>query len=225
MANCARAELRIVAPRDPWPLSDIHRQRMMAASSGADDILENAKLFATVEEAIADLNYVYATTSRDNDMVNRILTPKAAIIRTWSARASRKPQCSAFFSGGTSGPYQRLCFAGERQNHIPLNPDFMSLNLAQCVLLIGYEWYQAKDQTPDNQIHVGKSQPATNDSYLNLFRRLEEELDEAGFFTDDDMRPVMRRNLQKRFAPRRNDGAGNPHMARRPFGPCRRPPP
>ena len=55
MMNCALTELRIVSPRDPWPLSDIHRERMFAASSGADDILNAAKLFATVEEAIADL--------------------------------------------------------------------------------------------------------------------------------------------------------------------------
>ena len=63
MANCALTELRIVAPRDPWPLGEVHRQRMMAASSGADDILENAKLFDSVQDAIADLNHVYATTS------------------------------------------------------------------------------------------------------------------------------------------------------------------
>ncbi|HAX91005.1 MAG TPA: rRNA methyltransferase, partial [Rhodospirillaceae bacterium] len=79
MANCALTEMRIVAPRDPWPLGDIHRQRMMAASSGADDILENAKHYDTVEAAIADLNHVYATTSRENDMTNRIMTPRAAI--------------------------------------------------------------------------------------------------------------------------------------------------
>ncbi len=195
MANCALTELRIVAPRDPWPLSDIHHQRMMAASSGADDILENAKLFATVEEAIADLNYVYATTSRDNDMVNRILTPKAAI-PDMVARASENQRFGVLFGPERMGLINDYVSMANAKITIPLNPDFMSLNLAQCVLLIGYEWYQAKDQTPGNQIHVGKSQPATNESYLNLFRRLENELDEAGFFTDDDMRPVMRRNLQ-----------------------------
>ena len=77
MGNCALPEMRIVKPREPWPLSEEMSQRMMAVSAGADKILENAKVYETLEEAIADLNFVYATTARDNDMTNRIFTPKA----------------------------------------------------------------------------------------------------------------------------------------------------
>ncbi|MDD5587354.1 MAG: RNA methyltransferase, partial [Alphaproteobacteria bacterium] len=79
MANCALSELRLVRPRDPWPLGPIHQQRMEGAASGADHILKAAHVFETVEEAIADLNYVYATAGRSHDMVNRILTPRAAV--------------------------------------------------------------------------------------------------------------------------------------------------
>lgn len=195
MANCALPELRIVAPRDPWPLGEVHRQRMMAASSGADEILENAKLFDTVEAAIEDLNYVYATTSRDNNMVNRILTPKAAV-PDMAARIAQEQKIGVLFGPERMGLINDYVSLANAKITIPLNPEFMSLNLAQCVLLIGYEWYQAKSTAPDNQIHIGNSLPATNESYLNFFRRLEEELDTAGFFTDEDMRPVMRRNLQ-----------------------------
>jgi len=198
MANCALPELRIVAPRDPWPLNDVLRQRMMAASSGADELLEKAKLFNTVEEAIADLNYVYATTARTNDMVNRVFTPKAAI-PDMVERLSADQKVAVLFGPERTGLINEYVSLANAKITIPLNPDFMSLNLAQCVLLIGYEWFQAKDQTPGNQIHVGHSHPATNDDYLNLFRRLDEELDQSGFYTDEDMRPIMRRNLQNTF--------------------------
>src|ERR1700679_3350531 len=72
MMNCGLAELRIVDPRDPWPLHDELQARIMAASSGADEILNNAKFYDTAQAAIADLNYIYATSSRTHDMVNRI---------------------------------------------------------------------------------------------------------------------------------------------------------
>src|ERR1700729_4130254 len=79
MMNCGLPELRLVDPRDPWPLHEIMEERMMNASSGADEILRKAKIFATIPAAIADLNYVYATAARTHDMINRILTPRGAI--------------------------------------------------------------------------------------------------------------------------------------------------
>lgn len=195
MANCALTEMRIVAPRDPWPLSDIHRQRMMAASSGADSILENAKMFNTVEDAIADLNHVYATTSRPNDMTNRIMTPRAAI-PDMIERTHDDQKIGVMFGPERMGLINDYVALAGTKITIPLNPEFMSLNLAQCVLLIGYEWYQANDNTPDTQIRMGKSRPATREEYQNFFNRLEHYLDESGFFVADDMRPTMTRNLQ-----------------------------
>jgi len=79
---------------------------------------------------------------------------------------------------------------------IPLNPEFTSLNLAQAVLLIGYEWYQARDKTPERQLHTGNSRPANREEYLNFFTRLEAELDAHNFFVSPDMRPGMLRSLQ-----------------------------
>src|SRR5277367_5762127 len=79
MLNCGLSELRLVDPRDPWPLHEVMEERMMGAASGADEILRNAKIFETVEEAIADLHYIYATTARPHGTVNRIFTPHAAI--------------------------------------------------------------------------------------------------------------------------------------------------
>lgn len=195
MANCALTELRIVAPRDPWPLGEVHRQRMMAASSGADSILESAKLFDTVEEAIADLNHVYATTSRPNDMTNRIMTPRAAIPEMVE-RVRDNQKVGVLFGPERMGLINDYIAMAGTKITIPLNPEFMSLNLAQCVLLIGYEWYQANDSTPATQIRMGKSRPATREEYQNFFDRLEHHLDESGFFVAEDMRPTMTRNIQ-----------------------------
>ncbi len=195
MANCALTELRIVAPRDPWPLGEVHRQRMAAASSGADDILEKAQLFDTVEAAIADLSYVYATTSRQNDMVNRILTARAAAPDMLS-RVREGQKVGVLFGPERTGLVNEYVSLANAKITIPLNPDFMSLNLAQCVLLIGYEYYQAQSDAPPSQLHLGHSRPATGEEYLNFFRRLESELDEAGFFVAEDMRPTMTRSLQ-----------------------------
>jgi len=195
MANCALPELRLVSPRDPWPLGAIHWQRMTAASSGADEILKNAKVFETVEDAVADLNYVYATTARSHDMVNKIYTPKAAI-PDMQSRIGVGEKIGVMFGPERTGLINDYIVLANAKITIPLNPEFTSLNLAQTVLLIGYEWFQAQDKTPDLQIHTGSTRPANREEYLNFYKRLEQELDAAGFFVATDMRPSMTRSLQ-----------------------------
>ena len=193
--NTGLKELRLVNPRDPWPLGEVHQKRMAAASSGADEILENAKIFATLEEAIADLNYIYATTSRTHDMVNRIMTPRAAI-PDMLMRTDNNEKVGVMFGRERTGLVNDYIVHANAKITIPLNPEFASLNLAQSVLLIGYEWYQAQDQTPKNYIHLGNSAPATREEYLNFYRRLETALDDSGFFVSEEMRPTMTRSLQ-----------------------------
>ena len=195
MMNTGLCELRLVDPRDPWPLGEVHQQRMAAASSGADEILQNAKVFATLEEAIADLNFIYATTSRTHDMVNRIMTPRAAI-PDMITRAGNGEKIGVMFGRERTGLVNDYIVHANAKITIPLNPEFASLNLAQAVLLIGYEWYQAQDQTPDDVVHMGNSVPATRQDYLNFYHRLETALDEGGFFVTPEMRPTMTRGLQ-----------------------------
>ena len=195
MMNTGLRELRLVNPRDPWPLGEVHQSRMAAASSGADEILKNAKVFETLEEAIADLNYIYATSARSHDMVNRIMTPRAAV-PDMIARANNGEKVGVMFGRERTGLINDYIVMANAKITIPLNPEFTSLNLAQSVLLIGYEWYQAQDQTPSDILHTGSSIPATREEYLNFFKRLESSLDEAGFFVASDMRPTMTRSLQ-----------------------------
>lgn len=195
MMNCALTELRIVDPRDPWPLEDPLQERMNAASSGADEVLNNAKMFDTVEAAIADLNHVYATTGRSHDMTNRIMTPRAAI-PDMSQRIKEGQKVGVMFGRERTGLVNDHIVLANAKITIPLNPEFASLNLAQAVLLIGYEWYQSQDQTTPNQLHMGHSRPAARSEYLNFYHRLESELEAAGFFVAPDMRPTMTRSLQ-----------------------------
>lgn len=195
MMNCALGELRIVDPRDPWPLHEPLQERMLAASSGADEILLNAKIYPTAEAAIADLNYVYATTSRTHDMVNRIMTPRAAL-PDMKERIAAGQKIGVMFGRERTGLVNDHIVLANAKITIPLNPEFASLNLAQAVLLIGYEWYQAHDATVPDTIHMGNSMPATREDYLNFYARLESELEQAGFFVATDMRPTMTRSLQ-----------------------------
>jgi len=195
MANCALAELRIVKPRDPWPLGEAHQRRISGAASGADYILDGARLYEKVEEAIADLNYVYATAARTHDMVNKIFTPRAAAL-DMKARALAGQKTGVMFGPERTGLVNDHIVLANAKITVPLNPAFTSLNLAQTVLLVGYEWYQAQNETPPLQTHYGDSRPATCEEYLNFYRRLEEELEAAGFFVADHMRPAMTRSLQ-----------------------------
>ena len=195
MMNCGLTELRIVDPRDPWPLHDELQQRMMAASSGADEILRNTKMFATLPEAIADLNYIYATTARTHDMTNRIMTPRAAI-PDMGRRIKEGQKVAVMFGKERTGLVNDQIVLANAKITIPLNPEFTSLNLAQAVLLIGYEWYQSQDQTPADYVHMGNTRPASREEYLNFYQRLESELEECGFFVAEDMRPSMTRSLQ-----------------------------
>ncbi|MER2519134.1 MAG: RNA methyltransferase [Bdellovibrionales bacterium] len=195
MANCGLSELRIVDPRDPWPLHDPLQERMHAASSGADAILNHAKIYATLKEALADLHYVYATTARTHDMVTRILTARSAA-PDMAERIAAGQKIGVMFGRERTGLVNDQIVLANAKITIPLNPEFTSLNLAQAVLLISYEWCQAKDQTPGKQLHTGNSRPATREEYLNFFGRLESELESHGFFVAADMRPTMTRSLQ-----------------------------
>src|SRR6201996_7482387 len=195
MMNCGLMELRIVDPRDPWPLHEVMEERMKAASSGADEVLTKAKIFDTVPDAIADLNFVYATTARTHNMTNRIMTARAATPDMIS-RMNEGQKVGVMFGRERTGLVNDHIALANEKITIPLNPEFTSLNLAQAVLLIGYEWYQAEDTTEPTRLNVGHSRPATHEEYMFFWQRLERELDEAGFFVAPDMRPIMTRSLQ-----------------------------
>ena len=193
MYNCGLTDLRLVKPRDGWP-----NAKAQAAASGADPVLDKARLYERVEDAIADLRRVYATTARDRYMVKRILTPRKAA-EEMRGLLGADESCGILFGPERTGLLNEHVALADTVLSVPLNPAFSSLNLAQAVLLIGYEGFLSADATPAEQLALGHSAPATKDKLIQFFEHLEEELDRSGFMRDPEKRPSMVRNLRNLF--------------------------
>ena len=195
MLNCGLADLRLVRPRMRWPNA---KARAMAA--GADRVLDQAKLFETVEEAIGDLGYVLATTARPRDLVKPVLTPRAAAAEL-RARARARTGSGLLFGPERTGLENEETSLADAYVTVPLDPGFSSLNLAQGVLVLAYEWFQAGNRTPPRRIPpTAKVVPASKAELAAFFARLETELKACGFLRHPKMQPVMARNIRAMFA-------------------------
>lgn len=193
MANCGLDDLRLVAPRDGWP-SD----KAVAAASGADAVLDKARLYPDVPAAIADLPHVYASTARDRYMVKRIVTAHRAADEMRGFVAAGEG-CGVLFGPERTGLVNDHIALADTVLNVPLNPAFSSLNLAQAVLLVGYEWFAADDRSPPEILHTGSSRPANKAELMRFFDHFEEELLNSGFIRHPDKRPSMLRNLRNLF--------------------------
>jgi tRNA/rRNA methyltransferase len=189
MANFGLSELRLVSPRDGWP-----QERAWASASGADWPLDNAKLFTSVEEAIADLQRVYATTARPRELQLPILTPRVAAAQLAEAVADGE-KVGLLFGAERAGLETADVALCQAVVTLPIDPRFRSLNLAQAVAINAYEWRMTvEDAAPKifRELHP----PADGAAMLGLFEHLERELDEAGFFHPPEKRPSMSQNLR-----------------------------
>jgi tRNA/rRNA methyltransferase len=193
MANCGLDDLRLVRPRDGWP-SD----KAVAAASGADSVLAKAQLYPSIAAAIADLRHVYASTARDRYMVKREVTPRRAAEEMRELMARDEP-CGILFGPERTGLVNDDIALADTVITVPLNPAFSSLNLAQAVLIIGYEWFIAKTEPRPELLHTGHSRPARKEELLRFFDHFEEALFESGFLRHPDKRPSMTRNLRNLF--------------------------
>jgi tRNA/rRNA methyltransferase len=198
MANFGLTDLRLVSPREGWPRSGAYRKGAYAAAAGAVHLLEAARLFETVEAAMLDLNFVWATTARERGQHKQILTPSEAM-----------PECARKISIGEKhgvlfGP-ERTGLANDEVAladaiiTFPVNPAYASLNLAQAVLLTGYEWVRAVTDAKAPFSMIQRSPAAPREMVLSFFAYLEGELERAGFFRPASKQPVMRRNLRNMF--------------------------
>ncbi len=193
MLNFGLTDLRLVNPRDGWP-----NERADAMAAGADDVVKNARVFATTEEAIEDLQHVYAATARPRDMIKHVATPKGAAMALRSFEAVEET-CGILFGKESWGLSSDDVTLADTIITVPLNPDFSSINLAQAVLVVAYEWYLAADETPD-VILRNEERPATKVELGHLFARIERELDARGYF--DNMlarKPVILKNMRNMF--------------------------
>lgn len=198
MANFGLTDLRLVAPREPWPHVGEVRDFGRAAAAGAVHLLENARVFETLEAAVADLRLVWATTARERGQGKRVLAPQAAMRESAAAHAAGAPHGVLFGPERTGLDNEEIAKADALVT-FPVNPTYGSLNLAQAVLLVGYEWFQAAHGGALPFVQLERSPPAPREMVLSFFAFLEEALDRNGFFRPAGKAPVMRRNLRNIF--------------------------
>lgn len=193
MLNCGLTDLRLVRPRDGWP-----NQKARAAASGADAVIDGARLFDRLEDAIAGLGRVYATTARPRDMIKPVMTPRraAADLR---AEIAAGIACGLLFGRERSGLDNDEVALADTIVQVPLNPAYSSLSLPQAVLLLAYEWYQAGSEVPPEELTLGRTAPAGKADLLYFFERLEAMLEDHGFFPVAEKRPGMVRNIRNLF--------------------------
>ena len=189
MANFGLIDLRLVNPRDGWP-----QERAWASASGADWPLNGAQVFTSVEDAIADLNLVYATTARPRELQLPILTPRVAAGNLASAVAAGL-KVDLLFGGERAGLETADIAHCQAVVTLPVDLRFKSLNLAQAVAINAYEWRMTQaDEAP--QAFRNGPPPATGAAMLGLYEHFESELDNAGFFHPPEKRPSMVQNLR-----------------------------
>lgn len=193
MLNSGLVDLRLVQPRDGWP-----NPKADAMSSGAIEVLENAKVFETTQEAIADLNFVLATTARLRDMEKDIFTPNAAANKFVSL-IDNEQKCGVLFGCERSGLENDDVVLADAVINVPLNPEFSSLNLAQAVLLITYEFYQATLSEADLSDIKMKSSPAPKAELENFVSRLENDLEQSKYFHNDAQQSHIMRSIRNLF--------------------------
>jgi tRNA/rRNA methyltransferase len=191
MANFGLSELRLVAPRDGWP-SDKAR----AAASKADHVIDGAVVYETLEQALADLNFVYATTARVRDGFKPVRSPIVAA-ETLRRKYDSGEKVGILFGREKSGLSNEDVALADEVVTFPVNPAFASLNIAQAVLLMSYEWMkqsmESRDATPFTAVEQA---PATKEQLFGLFDHLEEALDARGFFRPVAKKPKMIDNLR-----------------------------
>ncbi len=193
MMNCGLTNLRLVAPRDGWP-----HERGIAAGSGAFDLMSAPEIYSDTAAAIADLNYIYATSGKLRHMVKPILTGAAAAV-DMAARISRGERVGVLFGPERTGLLDDDLGLANAIIQFPTNPDFASLNISQAVLLVAYEWLRVQDNTPDRRYDTNQSPPARADETAYFLTRLEITLAENGFFTAPHLREPVMRNISNMF--------------------------
>ncbi|PRX32761.1 tRNA/rRNA methyltransferase [Meinhardsimonia xiamenensis] len=191
MLNFGLERMRLVAPRDGWP-----NPRAVAMASGAGRVLDAAGLFDTTAEAVADCTHVYATTARPRGLVKRVLTPEAAMAeaRELTAEGAR---VGVLFGPERSGLENDDIARATAIITVPVNPAFPSLNLAQSVLLMAYEWGR---QTIPPPAGAPAADLATREEVERLADHWEARLEEAGFFFPPEKAAGMKLNLRNLWA-------------------------
>jgi tRNA/rRNA methyltransferase len=185
MLNFGLTEMRLVAPRDGWPNPEAG-----PAASGADIVLEQAQIFETVAEAIADCGHVYATTVRKRGVTKPVVTPTEAAREIHAAQG----RSAILFGPERSGLETDDVAVARSILTVPINPEFGSLNLAQAVILVAYEW--SKGEALAQPPAVDLDPPASQFELDGMIEQFDTALENAGYFFPPDKMPATKRMLR-----------------------------
>ncbi len=205
MANTGLDDLRLIAPRDGWP-----NEKARIAASGANYVVDDASSHGALAEAVGDLNWVAATTARQRDLRKPVLTPEQLVAEI-RKRIADGQRCGILFGRERNGLETDEVAVCDAIVMIPVNPRFASLNLAQAVLLVGYEWMRQHEGASLGRVttyeapiapglNVGSSRPATKEEMLGLYEHLERELERLGYFNPPEKQQTMVRNIRSMLA-------------------------
>lgn len=190
MLNFGLSDLRLVRPKCGWP-----NVKALKACSGATEVLNRVRLYESTDEATADLRLVLATTARPRDL------PKPVVTAAEAGRDLRSTMADGYAAGILFGPERTglsnddLIYA-DAVLSVPLNPGYSSLNLAQAVLLIAYEWFQTSNPDRPKPSTTKARRPATKGELQGLLNHVAEELDDTNFFRTPDRRQSMLQSMK-----------------------------
>lgn len=194
MLNFGLDRMRIVDPRDGWP-----NPKANAMASGAGRVLDAAGIFPDVAASVADCDYVFATTARGRELTRPVMTPERAMehARAMSAEGKR---VGVLFGPERAGLENDDVVRANALITVPVNPDFASLNLAQCVLLTAYEWRRQTVDVPPEVMELARTDFATQIEVEKLGDHFEQRLDAAGFFFPETKVPGMKLSLRNMWS-------------------------
>ncbi len=194
MLNFGLDRMRLVAPRDGWP-----NQSAVAMASGAGRVLDDAVLVDRTVDAVADCTYVFATTARQRDLTKPVMSPERAM-EVAREKIAGGEKVAVLFGPERAGLENEDIALANAIISVPVNPEFPSLNLAQCVLLTGYEWRRQSVETVPEAMEMAGSDWANAIEIDKLAEHYEDTLDQAGFFFPATKADSMKLNLRNMWS-------------------------
>ncbi|KIN65111.1 tRNA:Cm32/Um32 methyltransferase [Sulfitobacter noctilucicola] len=194
MWNFGLDHMRVVAPRDGWP-----NPAAVAMASGAGRLLDEARLCPDLPDALADADFVFATTARDRDLTKPVYSPEAAMAET-RKRISQGQRVAILFGPERAGLENDDIARANAIVSVPVNPAFASLNLAQCVLLMGYEWMRQGGEVTAQSDGLAGTDWASGQEVEHLAAHYEERMEDAGFFYPAHKETSMKVNLRNMWS-------------------------
>jgi tRNA/rRNA methyltransferase len=183
MANFGLKDLRLVNPREGWP-----SEKARAAAAGADHVIDATQVFATLDEALAGLTFVYATTARSREVAKTVVGPRAAA-EAARAKIAHGGAVGVLYGRERTGLDNEQISLADEIVTLPVDPGFSSLNIAQAVLIFAYEWRLAGQGGAGLPFAAEIALQAPREQLVAMFEHLEQALDDAGFFRPSEKRP------------------------------------